>query len=335
MLTCLSFNCLPERKEQVVFDRTAYIYHLKSWIDKDIWKGFADKEYDVPLVYYTDSSCYVANPTKKFADLYKPHRVFENNEITIYKVPLLDSVPFHMSTNIMLGDSTGDYNYRVPFMNSSSFEITRRIVPDVNSTEQWATMIIHEYFHGFQYRHPSYLAYFEKNVVSIPEDSLKRIYKSNPWFKESIDKENNFLLSAINTDRSDKRRQLVGAFFQQREQRRLLTKQRLHFDIQTAEEAYETMEGTARYVEYNLYREFAVMKPDEKLVRSDSSYHSNAYFRNYQIENDSWLYLTGKTAYYYAIGFNMARLLDRLKIEYQSRLFNEGGLSLEQILKTY
>ena len=93
------------------------------------------------------------------------------------------------------------------------------------------------------------------------------------------------------------------------------------------------MEGTARSVEYNLYGKFAVMSPDYKLAESDSSYHAYRYFKNYKIENDPWLYLTSKTTYFYATGFNMARLLDKLKIEYKSRLFNESGLSLEEVLK--
>lgn len=330
------FSCghKSERKDQVIFDRIEYIYNLKSLIDNNIWKGFSDKKFDLPLVYYTDMACYVANPTIKFTNSYKPYLVFGNSKITIYKTPLIDSIPFHMSTGIIFGDSTADYNYRAPFMNSSSFEITRKAIPDIYSTEQWATMIIHEYFHGFQYKHAAFLDYFEKNVVNIPADSLKKIYKSNKWFKESIDKENDILLAAINSNDNNEIKKFIDTFFQLREQRRLLTKQRLSFDIRTIEKTYETMEGTARYVEYNLYSIFATKRPDSKLIKSDTSYQSYNYFRKFKIENDQWLYQTRKTTYFYATGFNIARLLDKLKIEYKLRLFNESDLSLEEILKT-
>jgi hypothetical protein len=40
----------------------------------------------------------------------------------------------------------------------------------------------------------------------------------------------------------------------------------------------------------------------------------------------------GGLNFFYATGFNMVRLLNKLKMPYKSRLFNEGGLSLEQIL---
>ncbi len=35
-------------------------------------------EFDVPLIYYTDSSSYIANPTQKFLKTFKPIYVFGN-----------------------------------------------------------------------------------------------------------------------------------------------------------------------------------------------------------------------------------------------------------------
>jgi hypothetical protein len=93
------------------------------------------------------------------------------------------------------------------------------------------------------------------------------------------------------------------------------------------------MEGTARYVEFSLYKDFAIRKPDESLLKSDSSFKSFAKFKNYNLQKDKWLYLTDKTTYFYATGFNMARLLDKLGIEYKSRLFKDGKISLEDILR--
>lgn len=114
-----------------------------------------------------------------------------------------------------------------------------------------------------------------------------------------------------------------------------MTKQKLSIDIEPYERCYETMEGTARYVEYSLYKLFATMEADKKLAGSDTSYKSFAKYRNYSIEKDEWLYLIGKTTYFYASGFNMARLLDKLAVEYKSKLFKQGSLSLEVLLKTW
>lgn len=68
-------------------------------------------------------------------------------------------------------------------------------------------------------------------------------------------------------------------------------------------------------------------------MKSDTLYGSYAYFDNFNLEEAQWLYKIGRN-YFYVTGFNIVRLLDKLKIEYKSRLFNEAGVSLEEILKT-
>lgn len=311
------------------------MYNLKKTIEEDVWKTFTNREFDVPLIYYTDTSSYIANPTEKFLSIFKPKLVYETGQLKIYKTEnILDSIPFHMETGMTLGDTTNEYNYHSPFMKCSSFEITNKTIPKVPTTEQWTTMIMHEYFHGFQYKHQSYINYYEKNIVQIQPDSLKSIYKNNLWFKEKIDLENELLLQAIIEKDSIKANFKIDTFFKVREERRKLTKQKLNFEIENFEKCYETMEGTARYVEYSLYNKFSTRRGDYKLVKSDTSFKSFDQYRKYNIENDQWLFMTSKTTYFYAIGFNMARLLDKLNVEYKNKLFKQGGLSLEEILKT-
>ena len=78
---------------------------------------------------------------------------------------------------------------------------------------------------------------------------------------------------------------------------------------------------------------FTRLRSDYKLVKSDTSFHNYTYYRNYDINNDAWLFDTKKTKYFYAIGFNLVRLLDKLGIEYKPILFQTEGLTLEKILK--
>lgn len=68
------------------------------------------------------------------------------------------------------------------------------------------------------------------------------------------------------------------------------------------------------------------------MVKSDTLYQSYSYFKNFSFKEAQWLYKTGST-YYYAIGFNILRLLDQLKIDYKSKLF-QSSTSLENILGT-
>lgn len=338
LLTISVFSCKDNNlgKEQKIFDRILFVFNLKKTVDEKTWKTFNSAEFDLPLIYFTDSSSYIANPTKKFLNTFKSKLVFENRQIKIYKTNFrVDSLPFHMETVMSLGNSRDEFNFRSPFMMCSSYEETFETIPDVFSTEEWTTMIMHEYFHGFQFKHKSFIDYYEKEIVEIQPDSLSKIYKNHLWFKKSIDKENDLLLSAINESDTLKIKNLLNAFFTQRTERRKLVREKFNFDISKYEKCFETMEGTARYVEYSLYKIYSTRPPDDKLVVSDPSFKSFEKFRNYTIQKDEWLYKTDKTTYFYAVGFNMARLLDKLKIDYKSRLFKEGQLTLEDLLFYY
>lgn len=335
ILTLLVFSCKDKDngKEQKIFDRIEFVYNLKKTVDEKTWKTFNNKEYDLPLIYFTDTSSYIANPTNKFLHTFNSDLVFQDRQIKICKTKIrVDRLPFHMETGMTLGDSTDDFNYHSPFMMCSSYEETFKKIPSVGSTDVWTTMIMHEYFHGFQYKHKSYMDYYEKEIVQIQPDSLLKIYKGNTWFKKSIDEENELLLKALNEKVSLNTTKLIRDFFSLRNKRRTEVLDILKLDISKYEKCYETMEGTARYIEYSLYNHFSTGRPDYKLLKSDTSFKSFDKFRSYNIKSDKWLYQTEKTTYFYAIGFNMARLLDKLKIDYKSRLFKEGKITMEDIL---
>lgn len=330
---CLCSVLKVQGKDSVIIGRLKYVYNLKTLIDENIWRTFNDKQFDVPLIYYTDSNCYVVNPTEKFLYQHESEIVYKDSDVRICKTYLLDSLPFHMSTGIIFGDTVPDYNYRSPFVNSSSVEITQKIIPDVSSTEEWATMLLHEYFHGFQYKHSGFIDFFEKDVLSTSQNVLKELYASDSEFRNSIDEENDLLLSAIKSESLNGTQALVDSFFVWRDQRRKQIKKELKLDIKVSEETYETMEGTARYVEYSLYQMFAVRSAQDDFIDSDTNFNGYTYFRNFEWDKSQWLYMTNKTTYFYATGFNIARLLDKLNIEYKSILFEQGDASLENILR--
>ena len=49
---------------QYVYALKVVINALKVVINDSVWSGFADKQYDVPLLYYGDTCCYVVNPRR-------------------------------------------------------------------------------------------------------------------------------------------------------------------------------------------------------------------------------------------------------------------------------
>jgi hypothetical protein len=335
LIMIIFFSCADKttRPDELILNRIEYVYSLKSIIDQNIWKDFDDKRFDVPLIYYNDTCCYVANPTDKFLRLFKPRLVFENEKIKIYKTDsLIDDIPFHMETSILFGD-TSRYQCRSPFMACSSLELTKRKIKELTGSELWATMVIHEYFHGFQFKHNDCRDYVIQHIATVPPDSLPKFYHENEWFRESVDKENELLLAAIRVKQYSEASNLIRSFFELRDKRRQKTMDELKIDVKTVEEIYETMEGAARYTEYGLYNVFLTKPVDHKLEKTDTSYHSYKYFLNFKLENEKWMYLTNETTYFYATGFNLARLLEKMKIEFKQRLFNEPGLSLEEVLR--
>lgn len=322
-----------QNSEQLIFERIEYIFNLKPTIAIEYWKGFDKKKYDVPLIYYTETDSYIANPPKDFIIYYTPTLVFQNSNLKIYKtIKRFDDIPFHMETNFGIDESTDKIIRPAPIMYCSSFEITSKKIPESTSIEYWATMIIHEYFHGFQFKHKPYIDTVLEKTGNVTEDSLSRIFKNNIWFENQIKKENDFLLKAIQSNNQQETQSYIHSFFISRKERKSQTKSKLNFEIDEIEKIYETMEGTARYIEYNLQVEYATRKPDKKLMVIDTAYHSYKVFKNYKIENDPWLFTPGKR-YFYATGFNIVRLLDKLKIDYKTRLFKEGNLSLDEILE--
>ncbi len=170
--------------EKKIFDRIEFVFNLKQTVEEDGWKSFNDNKFDVPLIYYTDSTSYVANPTGKFLKTFQSQLLFKNAQLSIYKTDRrIDSLPFHMETGYTLGTPTAEYDYHSPFMKCSSYEEVIKKIPTVLSTEEWVTMIMHEYFHGFQYKHQSYMEYMEMNMTQIKPDSLTSFYKDHSWFK--------------------------------------------------------------------------------------------------------------------------------------------------------
>ncbi|MBR0434371.1 MAG: hypothetical protein IJK15_11870, partial [Bacteroidaceae bacterium] len=95
-------------------------------------------------------------------------------------------------------------------------------------------------------------------------------------------------------------RAYIQSFFDLRNERRERVKKELGIDIVALEQLYETMEGSARYIEYCLYR----------------------HFGNFNLSDAKWLYNVGRK-YYYATGFNLLRLSDKLEIDYKCGIFRD------------
>ena len=292
-------------KDSVVIARLTYLHHLKDKIG-NVWQGFNGKHADLPLIYYGNEYCYVMNPQIKFLTNFESSLVFKDEGLTVYKTKKIDDTPFHMHMTYEFDDEK-QFDFHSPYMRCSSLETTSKTIPDVTTMDVWATMVLHEYFHAFQFSHPKYADYYEKHCAFFDSNILQSLYLNHKWYRNSINKENELLLKALNTSDINLARRHLRSFLKIRSNRRKKAYRKLHLDITKAEQTYEMTEGSARYIEAKLYESIPVYQADS-----------------------SWLYTAGKK-YHYATGYNIIRVLDKFGCHYQKELFNHIPLAEEEL----
>ena len=314
--------------ETLIFRRMVYVHALKKTVGAQVWPGYRQTRYAVPMLYYTDSSTYVSNPTAKFLRQVPSKRVFSEAGIVIYKTDKrLDDAPFHMEAYFDEKD-TASFYYLTPFMRCSGVEETAPVTKSPPDTRKWSAMVLHEFFHGFQYRHRPFRDFLWRSPVysGAPGDTLTALYAQFAWFKEGVDAENrtalNLLVSA-GRDTAGLRRLLTMAAA-----RRARTRSELGIDITAYEQTLELMEGTARYLEAHIVQHPDTGKPGDWLKGYDPHFSADT-----GQETHEWLYRTDiSDRYYYAQGYVLCLLLDKWNPTYKRKLFTEGDFSLERLL---
>ena len=185
-------------------------------------------------------------------------------------------------------------------MECSSPEITMQAVPGVKSYEEWYAMLMHECFHGFQYKHTDF---WNEMMASTPQDfitsdSLKALKQNYEWYRDMLSKENALLKKAYEASDIHEVRHILSDFYSIRNERLKAIKDRLGLDITEYYPIIETMEGSARYIEYRLAREQG-------------------------ITNTDWMTNLDSDSYYYASGLYLMLIMDKLGIHYKDKLFLE------------
>ena len=222
-ITLTMFCCcymMAQQDTTTVVGRLQYVYALKDVINDRVWQSFTDKKNDVPLIYYDDSCCYVVNPSEKILNQYTAELVYKGDGINIYRTKRIDNIPFHM--HVTITDEQDKIDYRTPIMRCSSLEQTSKTIPDVTTIKEWATMVMHEYFHGFQFKQDGFLNAYETIFAVCPQDTLSTLQAQLEWYKKSILQENELLLKAINAPDLDSTKAHIRAFLELRDSRRLL-----------------------------------------------------------------------------------------------------------------
>ena len=185
-------------------------------------------------------------------------------------------------------------------MECSSPEITIQAVPSVKTYEEWYAMLMHECFHGFQYKHTDF---WNKMLASTPEnfissDSLKTLRRNYEWYRDMLSKENALLKKAYEASGIHEVRHILSDFFSIRDERLKTVQDRLGLDIIEFYPIIETVEGSARYIEYRLAREQGITDTD-------------------------WMTNLDSNSCYYASGLYLMLIMDKFGIPYKDELFQK------------
>lgn len=187
-----------------------------------------------------------------------------------------------------------------PRMECSSPEVTFKTIPDVTTYEEWYAMLIHECFHGFVYR--KHTQFWDKMIEANPQDfyasdSLRALKENYGWYADRQGKENSLLSQMIAAKDIAEVKQLWAEFLPIRNERLRLVREQLGLDIELFYPMTETNEGTARYIEYCLYRELGIEGKADWMTNLDSN------------------------SYYYASGLYMILIMEKFDIEFRDDLF--------------
>jgi hypothetical protein len=331
VLGCL-FVCttnVQAQNEQLTVQRIRYFYRLKSRLADKVWPGFGSPRYDVDLAYFTNNNTYLIAPSGLAGNKKAEINIYRKGKLSIGKTERLDTISFHMATAYEDQDS-GSLWYHNPLMLCSDYETTHKYVRDVADLQTWSTMVMHEYFHGFQFRHPSFIR-FANDTITVSITKLQSYYDSYPWFKESVDKENQLLLDCLNSSDLS----IIKSLFSQYQALRNWRMKHFHelqkFDLSTQEEFLEKMEGSARYMEYQLYLTFKKVPVDKQLSHIDTAYKPLA-LQTFALKDKPWMYESNSVRYFYSTGFNMLRLLDKLYVSYKKHFFDNNNLTPYKLL---
>lgn len=321
----------PVEESCTVCERIHQFESLKRDLAKRYWPPFLQDSLSSPLVYFTDSVSFLAfSDALPFENVSYKRINCSNGETLLMMTPRLDTIPFHMENKMTFSDSLSP-NYYSPIMFCSDAETAKALIPEVQHTEEWMQLVMHEYFHAFQFRHRKSIDHLA-NQVTVQTDSLHAIYRKYPWFRKYLEIENHALLKAIHTNETDSLHLYQKRFFDARNARRKMFKDRFGFDIVRHEKFWEKLEGTARYMEYNagfIYSSAEVHGNScDSLFNNYNDYSLNDFLgRPWFVEKTKMM-----TAYYYVTGFNLCRLLDRYQIQYKNELFDQPLVGLEDFL---
>ena len=304
IVSCNDQQQIPTEQEKGLIAQIEQILSVKQQLASKYWPEFNDEKYSAPIVFYTDSACYVVNPKARFLKAF-PCKQINTDKFQLYRTVRLDTTPYHMETLVNLFDTT-TYAGKTPYIMCSDLSECQEMYPDAYDEAVWAASVIHEMVHGCQSFHPShYLArriewpdYDGENHTDRPfyELELSSYPSQYPWLCDALMRENGYLLSAISTDDESEMKGFIREFLSCRKERKNRMKSEFGLTIVRQEESFETAESLARFMEL---QSALLLNTDNPIYAEDSFYFCE------NVHDD----------YFYITGYNLVRLFLKMGID--------------------
>ena len=321
-----------ERIPDLTCERINYLIDVKTDVAKNYWTDFNRETLFSPMLYYTKSGLYTINANEKLNNKIdiEPYNC-SDSKVTIGFSKIIDTTEFYMNVSYEGKDSTA-LEYKNTLGMFSDVNLTEKFIPDVKDTEEWMSMVIHEMFHQYQRTFKEFRKKQQLSHTKFDRDTLDFFFKNRDWFNKSVKKENEILLEILESKNSDSIKKYLTDYLIKKEKRISKVKNEEGLDILGLENSLSKSEGTARYIEYCVKLTLKEDSDNKILSEIDNKYQNNR-FKNYKLEQDKWMYNLGG-GYYYSIGFNLTRVLEKLKIDYQKDIFY-GNKPFDSYLSEY
>lgn len=321
-----------EKKTDLTCERIDYLVKTKQSVAKQYWADFNRETLFGPMLYYTKNGLYTLNANDKLKEKISiiPYSC-NNSDITIGFSQKIDTTNLYMYVSYDHSDTLA-LEYKNTLGMFSDVELIEKFIPDVKDTEEWMSMVIHEMFHQYQRKFKKFRKKQLSSQSEFKRDTLNYFYKNQDWFNKSVKLENKTLLKIIEENNRDSIKNYISKYLKDKNKRISRIKSEFKIDISELENSLSKSEGTGRYIEYCVKLHFKTSNNNQTLLEIDNKYVADR-FKDYNIEQDNWMYNLGG-GYYYSIGFNLTRVLEKLKINYQESIFLDNK-SFDQFLKEY
>ena len=310
--------------------------HLMSELGDQTWPELSG---NIPLLLWNDEYAFLTNSQEEVAgwDRLEDAQV---NDLPVYVQK--NDADYQAFTEIL---PKGNYAGSMATKNATNIgfiNLFKENLPPVVSqifpyrllllsTDQYITALVHESFHAYQAEnYPDRFEDAEKAYSST--DGYEDLFES---MSEDWQLEIQALIDALNEEDDSRRIEFINNFIQIREDRR--SSANLSSNLTLYEKRYEWLEGSAKYVELEIWENAAnstTYQPVEEVFTDEDFDNYQGYEKRWKNELTNMKNAAkniGDSLFYYS-GMLQARLLDELMPEWKTRI-GEPGVWYEDLLK--